>query len=178
MRQFVDKCLAPVSYRLSARELLSDPFLQIDDYESKSNLSDCQGELDRIASTIVQPFLEREISASSINYSLETSDEWRCRTVETEPDGFELFEDGENEQLEIVDNSIKGKIREDGSIVLRLGIADKEGRIKFTFLLSSLVVECLLYINCCKNVDPNNAVYVQDEFETYISHLTPRWIQH
>lgn len=152
MRQFVEKCLAPVPYRLSARELLSDPFLQIDDCESKSKISDCQGELERIASTIVQPFLEREISFSSINYSLDTSDEWRCCIVETEPDGIELFEDDDDDQLDNVDNSITGKIREDGSIVLRLRIADKEGRIKFIFLLSSLVVECLLYINCCKNV--------------------------
>ena len=32
VRQFVEKCLATVSLRLSARELLEDPFLQIDDY--------------------------------------------------------------------------------------------------------------------------------------------------
>nr|KYP74447.1 Serine/threonine-protein kinase WNK1 [Cajanus cajan] len=33
VRQFVEKCLATVSLRLSARELLDDPFLRIEDYE-------------------------------------------------------------------------------------------------------------------------------------------------
>lgn len=145
MRQFVEKCLAPVSCRLSARELLSDPFLQIDDCESKSKLSDFREELDGIASTTAQPFLEQEKSLSSINYSLEASDEWRCRTVPTVPDGIELFEDEDNDQLENLDNSIKGKIREDGSIVLRLRIAEKEGK---THLFSSFRISswsaCLL----------------------------------
>ncbi|XP_027363358.1 serine/threonine-protein kinase WNK1-like isoform X2 [Abrus precatorius] len=36
VRQFVEKCLATVSLRLSAKELLEDPFLQIDDYGSDS----------------------------------------------------------------------------------------------------------------------------------------------
>lgn len=156
MRQFVEKCLAPASCRLSARELLSDPFLQIDDFESKSKLSDCQRELDGIASSITHPFLEGERSFSSFNYSLEASDEWRCHTVQTEPDGIELFENDDDEQLESLDNSIKGKIREDGSIVLRLRIADKEGRIKFNFL-SFWVVEYLLSINNYRNDHSNNA---------------------
>ncbi|KAK1591154.1 hypothetical protein Q3G72_003112 [Acer saccharum] len=34
VRQFIEKCLATVSCRLPARELLMDPFLQIDDYDS------------------------------------------------------------------------------------------------------------------------------------------------
>ncbi|XP_061336817.1 serine/threonine-protein kinase WNK1 isoform X10 [Gastrolobium bilobum] len=33
VRQFVEKCLATVSLRLTANELLDDPFLRIDDYE-------------------------------------------------------------------------------------------------------------------------------------------------
>ncbi|KAB2599624.1 serine/threonine-protein kinase WNK9 [Pyrus ussuriensis x Pyrus communis] len=32
VRRFVEKCLVTVSHRLSARELLRDPFLQVDDY--------------------------------------------------------------------------------------------------------------------------------------------------
>lgn len=129
MRQFVEKCLAPVSCRLSARELLSDPFLQIDDCESKPKISDSRGELDDFAST-AHPFLEQEKIFNSISYSIEASDEWRCRTVQKEPDGIELFEDNDNDQLENLDNSIKGKIREDGNIVLRLRIADKDGHIR------------------------------------------------
>lgn len=127
MRQFVEKCLAPVSCRLSARELLSDPFLEIDICESKLKISDSRRELDDFASTIVRPFLEREKRFSSISYSLEASDEWRYRSVQKERDGIELFEDNDNDQLENLDKNIKGKIREDGSIVLRLRITDKEG---------------------------------------------------
>ncbi|XP_027367920.1 probable serine/threonine-protein kinase WNK9 isoform X4 [Abrus precatorius] len=45
VRQFVEKCLATVSLRLSARELLDDPFLRIDDYEYDFRPVD-NGELD------------------------------------------------------------------------------------------------------------------------------------
>ncbi|XP_022153517.1 probable serine/threonine-protein kinase WNK9 isoform X2 [Momordica charantia] len=179
MRQFVEKCLAPVPYRLSARELLSDPFLQIDDCESKSKISDCQGELDRIASTIVQPFLEREISFSSINYSLDTSDEWRCRIVETEPDGTELFEDDDDDQLENVDNSITGKIREDGSIVLRLRIADKEGRIRNIYFPFDTKMDTALTVATEMiaelDITDQDVTKIAEKIDGEIASLVPEW---
>ncbi|CBI34208.3 unnamed protein product, partial [Vitis vinifera] len=46
VREFVEKCLASVSLRLSARELLQDPFLRIDDCESDLRPIECRREPD------------------------------------------------------------------------------------------------------------------------------------
>ncbi|KAF2284195.1 hypothetical protein GH714_019872 [Hevea brasiliensis] len=48
VRQFVEKCLATASSRLSARELLEDPFLQIDDYGYDLTSLDYQGDCNEI----------------------------------------------------------------------------------------------------------------------------------
>ncbi|KAG6588353.1 putative serine/threonine-protein kinase WNK1 [Cucurbita argyrosperma subsp. argyrosperma] len=179
MRQFVEKCLAPVSCRPSARELLSDPFLQINDCESKLQLSGCPRELDGIAFTTAHPFLERQGSFSSINYHLEASDEWRCRSVQTEPDGFELFENDDDDQLENLDNSIKGKIREDGSIVLRLRIADKEGRIRNIYFPfdtkndTALTVATEMIAEL--DITDQDVIKIAEKIDGEIASLVPEW---
>ncbi|XP_038880703.1 probable serine/threonine-protein kinase WNK9 isoform X2 [Benincasa hispida] len=179
MRQFVEKCLAPVSCRLSARELLSDPFLQVDDGESKSKISNSRGELDDFASTIAHPFLEQEKRFSSISYSFETSDEWRCHTVQKEADGIELFEDDDNDILENLDNSIKGKIREDGSIVLRLRIADKEGRIRNIYFPfdtkndTALTVATEMIAEL--DITDQDVIKIAEKIDGEIASLVPDW---
>ncbi|KGN66804.1 probable serine/threonine-protein kinase WNK9 isoform X2 [Cucumis sativus] len=179
MRQFVEKCLAPVSCRLSARELLSDPFLEIDGCESKLKISDSRRELDDFASTIVRPFLEREKRFSSISYSLEGSDEWRYRSVQKEPDGIELFEDNDNDQLVSLDNNIKGKIREDGSIVLRLRITDKEGLIRNIYFPfdtkndTALTVATEMIAEL--DITDQDVIKIAEKIDGEISSLVPEW---
>ncbi|KAA0062593.1 putative serine/threonine-protein kinase WNK9 isoform X1 [Cucumis melo var. makuwa] len=179
MRQFVEKCLAPVSCRLSARELLSDPFLEIDICESKLKISDSRRELDDFASTIVRPFLEREKRFSSISYSLEASDEWRYRSVQKERDGIELFEDNDNDQLENLDKNIKGKIREDGSIVLRLRITDKEGLIRNIYFPfdtkndTALTVATEMIAEL--DITDQDVIKIAEKIDGEISSLVPEW---
>lgn len=133
VRQFVEKCLATVSLRLSARELLDDPFLQTDDYEYDLRAVDYGRELDESGSLIRQPFLERHCSNSTYSngyvngYGLDGENEWGYHPFAMEPNGIELFEYHDDEHSEDVDISIRGKKREDGGIFLRLRISDKEG---------------------------------------------------
>lgn len=132
VRQFVEKCLATVSLRLSARELLNDPFLQIDDCESDFRLLDYERELDDIGPLVRQPCLELHRTSSSYSngyfgYGYETPNEWGYYPAEIESSGIELFENHEDEHAANLDISIKGKSGDDGSIFLRLRIADEEG---------------------------------------------------
>ncbi|MQK22062.1 hypothetical protein EI013_27230, partial [Escherichia coli] len=55
VRQFVEKCLATVSLRLSAKELLEDPFLQIDDYGSDLKALEYQRDCYEVTPIIRQP---------------------------------------------------------------------------------------------------------------------------
>lgn len=133
VRQFVEKCLATVSLRLSARELLDDPFLQIDDYEYDLNLKSVDsGELDDFGHLMRQQSydLHRSFSNFSNEYSNGFGYErgWCSHPADNEPCGIELFEYHDDEEpSEDVDISIKGKKNDNGAIFLRLRIADKEG---------------------------------------------------
>ena len=113
VRRFIDKCLATVSLRLSASELLNDAFLQVDNGEYDLRTVDYDSSF---------------CNGYPYDYSFEASSESGYHPIDTETNGIELFEYCEGEHSDDVDISIKGKMREGGSIFLRLRIADKEGR--------------------------------------------------
>lgn len=135
MREFVEKCLATVSLRLSARELLEDPFLRVDD--SDSDFRSIAREVDDLVRIAKGPYLHHSGSPFSNDkdyangYGYLLQNECGHPVVEFESCGIELFEyhddEHDNEQFASVDISLKGKRREDGSVYLRLRIADKEG---------------------------------------------------
>jgi WNK lysine deficient protein kinase len=118
VKQFVEKCLATVSLRLSAKELLDDPFLQIDDYGS-----DLKEFLYEVTPTIRQPMNGNY----SINNSLMSvyTDTLGGYQDDFETNDFDFF-DCEDDDLDEVDTSIKGRKRDDG-IFLRIRIPDKQG---------------------------------------------------
>lgn len=133
VRQFVEKCLAAVSHRLPARELLEDPFLQIDDYGSIFRPIDYEGDLDDLGPVLRQPHYGSHNGVHSwINgygnylcYARENELEYH--SVEFETNELDLFTCQEDEHLADVEIAIKGRRREDDDIFLRLRIADKEG---------------------------------------------------
>ncbi|MCL7046594.1 hypothetical protein MKW94_030153 [Papaver nudicaule] len=140
VRRFIEKCLVAASRRLSARELLNDPFLRLDDYGADLKLLEYERETDDISPPFLyQPNFEFRSNTSSPNgYSNdfdfglppEHQNLWEYNPIENERSGIDLFSyhDGEKEQK--VDITIKGKKREDGGIFLRLRITDKEGRVR------------------------------------------------
>jgi len=129
VREFVEKCLATASLRLSARELLDDPFLRIDDDEYDLGSVDV-GEFGDLGPLVSQSFfsIDRSYSNISTEYSNGFGYEvdWYSQPTEIEH-GIELFECHDDEPSKDVDISIKGKMKDDGGIFLRLRIADKEG---------------------------------------------------
>ncbi|KAF7805186.1 putative serine/threonine-protein kinase WNK9 isoform X1 [Senna tora] len=189
VRQFVEKCLATVSLRLSARELLDDPFLQIDDYECELSR-----ELDDLGPFIRQPFLDLNRSYSNMSneytygFGYDAPGDWYSHPTDIEPSGIELFEYHDDELSEDVDISIKGKRKDDGSIFLRLRIADKEGwhfltvgrirNIYFPFdtetdTALSVATEMVAELD----ITDQDATRIGDMIDGEIASLVPEWRQ-
>ncbi|XP_059632509.1 probable serine/threonine-protein kinase WNK9 isoform X2 [Cornus florida] len=136
VRQFVDKCLATVSHRLTAKELLRDPFLQIDDYSSDlTRIKYCR-DFDEVGPLFRQPLLINRHNGSSLvngcsNYlGYRTENDLDYHPVEFRTKEIDLFTNQEDEHLAHIDITIKGRRKEDDGIFLRLRIGDKEGRVR------------------------------------------------
>ncbi|XP_066389094.1 probable serine/threonine-protein kinase WNK3 isoform X2 [Miscanthus floridulus] len=140
VRRFIDKCLAPASRRPSAAELLGDPFLQLEDdglwYGDDADYIAMYNYLHQPAC------LDHHHNAGSNGSTASNGvvsnggggDRWDD-DCEDDDDGTmfqgidQLFNEHEDDELHVagVDITIKGKRMEDGSIFLRLRIADKDG---------------------------------------------------
>nr|XP_029120802.1 probable serine/threonine-protein kinase WNK9 isoform X2 [Elaeis guineensis] len=132
VRQFVEKCLATASQRLPARELLKDPFLQLDDHGMVHE----EGEFSDMGCIVRQPSLHLLPSSHSWytngfsdSFRQETETGWDCDAADMGTHGMDLFNSPEDEPLANVDITIKGRRRENGDIFLRLRIADRDGRV-------------------------------------------------
>ena len=150
VREFVEKCLASLSCRLSAEELLKDPFLQIDNFGTDLRPIDYCRDFNEVGSLLRQPLLVNHHSNySSINtrsnylgYDPQNNLDY-CQ-VEFEPNEMDLFTSlVEDKNMENVEITTKGK-REDDGIFLRLRIADKEGLMELLSL--SLSTEIIISI--------------------------------
>ncbi|KAJ7973454.1 putative Kinase [Quillaja saponaria] len=184
VRQFVEKCLATVSLRLSARELLNDPFLRTDDCEYDLKSVDCR-ELDDLAPFIRQPLLELHQCNSSFSnecsngYGYDDLREWGSHPVEMEPSGIELFEYHDDEHSDDVDISIKGKRKDDGGIFLRLRIADKEGRIRNIYFPFDIETDTALSVATEMvaelDITDQDVTGIADMIDGEIASLVPEW---
>ncbi|CAJ1961032.1 unnamed protein product [Sphenostylis stenocarpa] len=182
VRQFVEKCLATVSLRLSARELLDDPFLQIDDYEYDLGPME-SGAFDDMGSLIHQPFfdLHRSYSNMSTEYSncLEYEGDRNSHPAEIEHSGIELFECPDDEASEDVDISIKGKRKDDGGIFLRLRIADKEGHIRNIYFPFDIEMDTALSVATEMvaelDITDQDVTSIADMIDGEIASLVPEW---
>ncbi|KAJ0966291.1 hypothetical protein J5N97_027429 [Dioscorea zingiberensis] len=126
VKQFIEKCLVSASQRLSARELLNDPFLQVEEF----GFGD--GGINEMTPIVRQPSAQLSISGvyNSHRYGLALESFWDSSVDDVETHGVDLFNSQEDEPFGNVDITIKGRMKEDGGIFLRLRIADKEGRIR------------------------------------------------
>ncbi|KAL4341134.1 hypothetical protein GQ457_08G013170 [Hibiscus cannabinus] len=185
--RFVEKCLATVSLRLSARELLNDPFLQIDGCELDLRSLEYGRELDEIGPLIRQPYPELHHSSTSYwnEYSngygcgYETQNEWGYLPAELESSGIELFEHQEDEHAADLDISIKGKTRDDGGIFLRLRIADKDGRIRNIYFPFDIETDTALSVATEMvaelDITDQDVTKIADMIDGEIAILVPDW---
>ena len=147
VRQFVEKCLATASKRLSARELLDDPFLRVDDLGSTYD----DGHISTMGHILRQPSLELIQSngslftnefSNSFHNETELMNGWDYDAANVQVHRNELFNSYKDEQPSNVDITIKGKRREDGNIYLRLRISDKDGNTDLRNCFVILILSC------------------------------------
>ncbi|CAI8603367.1 unnamed protein product [Vicia faba] len=182
VRQFVDKCLATVSLRLSAKELLDDPFLRIDDYEYDLRPVD-SGEFDDFIPLIRQPLFD--FHRSNSNFSNEYSNgfgyegDLYSHPADNEHCGIELFEHQEDEPFEHVDISIKGKKKDDGSIFLRLRISDKEGHVRNIYFPFDIEMDTAISVATEMiaelDITDQDVTSIADMIDGEIASLVPEW---
>ncbi|XP_061340461.1 probable serine/threonine-protein kinase WNK9 isoform X3 [Gastrolobium bilobum] len=181
VRQFVEKCLATVSLRLSARQLLDDPFLRNEDYEYDLGPVDGRA-FDGLGPLISQPFLDLHRSYS--NLSTECSNgfgygDWYSHLAEVEPNGIELFECHDDEPSADVDISIKGKRDDESGIFLRLRIADKEGRIRNIYFPFDLEMDTAISVASEMiaelDITDQDVTRIADMIDGEIASLVPEW---
>ncbi|XP_048225727.1 serine/threonine-protein kinase WNK1 isoform X2 [Ricinus communis] len=185
VRQFVEKCLATVSLRLSARELLNDPFLQMDDCESNIKSIDYGEEFDGMGPLIRQPYYEFHddtypySNGYSNGYGYEAQNEFEYYPVEFEQSGIELFEHHDDEHSPNLDISIKGKRRDDGGIFLRLRIADKDGRIRNIYFPFDIETDTALTVATEMvaelDITDQDVTKIAEMIDEEIASLVPEW---
>ncbi|KAF8114665.1 hypothetical protein N665_0034s0006 [Sinapis alba] len=113
VREFVEKCLATVTSRLTALELLQDPFLQDDVMRP----IDYYNGYDETGVFLRQPLIDPT--------TLYHDDQLEPQICE-----INLFAQDDEEDSDHVDISIKGKRNGNDGIFLRFRISDAEGRIR------------------------------------------------
>lgn len=135
--------MATVSCRLSASELLKDPFLQTDGKEYDLRPIDYQRDYDEVGSLVrlslhdTLPRYGSLTNSGSDNFGWELDCDHDYETEEFETGEIELFMSPDHRRLANLDIAIKGKKREDGSIFLRIRISDKEGQYQCVHFLTS-----------------------------------------
>ncbi|KAH0850150.1 LOW QUALITY PROTEIN: hypothetical protein HID58_095733 [Brassica napus] len=171
VKYFIEKCLATVSLRVSAHELLDDPFFRIDDGEFDLRSVD----VDYPPHHHLADYYNYPLNSSSLNRQYSNGyHEYQNRWAYN-PDrgdyGIELFEcRNENDQEEDkssgnVDISIKGKRRDDGGLFLRLRITDKEDTA--LSVATEMVAEL--------DMDDHGVTKIANMIDGEISRLVPSW---
>ncbi|KAL0414537.1 UNVERIFIED_CONTAM: Serine/threonine-protein kinase WNK1 [Sesamum radiatum] len=186
VRRFVEKCLATVSDRLSAWELLNDPFLQIDDYGYDLRPLNYQRDYDEIGPVLRQPLLSAHHSTTSSlvngysNYiCYEQEHDFDSHSFEYEANEIDLFTSHEDDHLDDVDITIKGRRSEDGNIFLRLRIADKEGRVRNIYFPFDIETDTALSVATEMvaelDITDQDVTRIAEMIDGEIASLVPEW---
>ncbi|KAK4434024.1 Serine/threonine-protein kinase WNK1 [Sesamum alatum] len=186
VRRFVEKCLATVSDRLSAWELLNDPFLQIDDYVYDLRPLNYHRDYDEIGLILTQRLLSAHHSTTSslVNgYSnflgYEQENDLDCRSVDYEANEIDLFMNHDEEHSEHFDVTIKGRMKEDGNIFLKLRIADKEGRVRNIYFPFDIETDTALSVatEMVAELDimDQDVTKIAEMIDSEIASLVPDW---
>ncbi|KAK9161032.1 hypothetical protein Syun_007373 [Stephania yunnanensis] len=184
VRRFVEKCLATVSQRLSAKELLEDPFLLTDDCGEDTRLIEYSSrEIDRLGPIQSQPFFElhhryNSFSNHSNVHCFEYENRWDYHLVDDEINRLNMLTYHEDEHSSNVDIAIKGTRRED-DVFLSLRIADKEGRIRNIYFHFDIATDTALSVAAEMvselDITDQDITRIADIIDGEIAALVPGW---
>ncbi|CAN8258459.1 unnamed protein product [Cochlearia groenlandica] len=167
VRGFVEKCLATVTSRLTALELLQDPFLQDDVDGFDMRPIDYYNGYDETGVLLRQPLMDPP---------LYHDDHFEPKICE-----INLFaNDGDEEDfMDHVDISIKGKINGSDGLFLRLRISDAEGRIRNIYFPFETAIDTAWSVaaEMVSELDITNqdVAKIAEMIDKEIAALVPHW---
>ncbi|KAH9622765.1 hypothetical protein KSS87_015387 [Heliosperma pusillum] len=181
IRGFVDKCLATVSNRLSAKELLEDPFLLSNDKgkDLRSISHDKDG--DKIGPLVVEvPFRDPNAWMNCTDYDgYEPDHDYESQTLELAASEIGLFSSQDDDSSDNDDITIQGRRKASGDIFLRLRMTDKEGRIRniyFPFdIESDTAMTVATEMVSELEINDQDVTRIADMIDGEIALLVPDW---
>ncbi|GMH28481.1 hypothetical protein Nepgr_030324 [Nepenthes gracilis] len=184
VRQFVEKCLATLSRRLPASELLKDTFLQIDNigFDSRPSTDECDFHK-------IFPFVRVPVDDANHSYSLtnaypnhicyEPDENLDHKDLKFGASETGLFTYVKEEYLTNVVISIMGKRRGDGDVFLRLRIADKEGRVRNIYFLFDIETDTAVSVATEMvaelDITDEDATKIAEMIDRELASLVPNW---
>ncbi|CDY38324.1 BnaC05g30170D [Brassica napus] len=160
VRAFVEKCLATVTSRLTALELLQDPFLQDDVNGFDLRPIDYYNGYDETGVFLRQPLMDPDQLEPQI-----------CE--------INLFAQDDEEDSDHVDISIKGKRNGNDGIFLRFRISDAEGRIRNIYFPFETAIDTAWSVveEMVSELDITNqdVAKIAEMIDAEISALVPDW---
>ncbi|KAL0347711.1 UNVERIFIED_CONTAM: putative serine/threonine-protein kinase WNK4 [Sesamum calycinum] len=170
VKEFIEKCLAPASQRLSAKELLRDPYLQSE--HSKLPVVD----LLQIP-TEAPRFLSSFICGP---HSMDIDHEYNQSRCPDSNSGSSCSSVLEIQRVHLNNEfRLKGKKNDDSSISLTLRIADQDGRVRnihFLFYLDSdtalaVAAEMVEQLDLAEH----DVAFIADFIDFLIMRILPNW---
>ncbi|XP_013637752.1 PREDICTED: serine/threonine-protein kinase WNK2 isoform X2 [Brassica oleracea var. oleracea] len=160
VRAFVEKCLATVTSRRTALELLQDPFLQDDVNGFDLRPTDYYNGYDETGVFLRQPLMDPDQLEPQI-----------CE--------INLFAQDDEEDSDHVDISIKGKRNGNDGIFLRFRISDAEGRIRNIYFPFETAIDTAWSVaeEMVSELDITNqdVAKIAEMIDAEISALVPDW---
>jgi WNK lysine deficient protein kinase len=185
VRGFIEKCLATVSLRLSACELLDDHFLCIDESDMRRVESE-KGLIDEAGTPLRHSYHIPHYSNGY--YSLYNQNQWDYNGDETveshEIDLLEFQNDDDEEEEDkrfgSVDISIKGKRRDNGDgLFLRLKTVNKEGCVRNIYFPFDIETDTAISVAREMveelEMDDRDVTKIANMIDGEIASLVPNW---
>ncbi|CAN0889521.1 Probable serine/threonine-protein kinase WNK4 [Linum grandiflorum] len=176
VKEFIEKCLLPASRRLSAKELLQDPFLQAGSALSARDPLRLPKRCSVPPITVPpkSPALSMELDNNSTKLSFSTCTGSNLPSPTTQPD-VELRRVHRNNEFRL-----KGMKNEDNSVSLSMRIADSHGQVKnihFIFYLDSdtAVAVAAEMVEQLELAAEHDVAFIAEFIDYLIMKLHPGW---
>ncbi|KAL9240814.1 hypothetical protein vseg_014992 [Gypsophila vaccaria] len=182
VRIFVEKCLATVSNRLSAKELLEDPFLLSNDkgLDLRPIRHDSDG--GKSSSLVIEiPYQNPSSFMNCTNFDGydESDHDYENQPLELAASEIGLFSSQDEDSSDSEDVTIQGRRKANGDIFLRLRMTDKEGRIRNIYFPFDIENDTALSVATEMvselEINDQDVTKIADMIDGEISLLVPDW---